>query len=98
MKPMLLAVAVILTLAVYEMDRGARLATEWQTQLEVERLLDEDAGERGRMAIDGESGSERARPMPHRGIGSHAATGRVEREQSTRLFGPGVSRRQQIRV
>jgi hypothetical protein len=97
MKPALLALAVILACAVYELDRESRFAADWHTQLEVERLLDEEL--RGDKAwMPAENGSAYVRSGPSEVGGRNARTGSVEREQSIRLFGPGVSRRQQIRV
>lgn len=99
MKPALLALAVILACALYESDRGPRLAADWHTQVDVERLLGETP-RKGNTWIPAEDDSSSAYALPGRHDAEPRAgrTGRVEREHSIRLFGPGVSRRQQIRV
>jgi len=99
MKSALLALSVILACIAYELDRGPRVADDWHTQVEVDRLLNEEvhAGSSWMPAED-DSGTAYVRPAPHVAEGHTARTGSVEREHSIRLFGPGVSRRQQIRV
>ena len=98
MKAALPALAVILACAVFELDRESSLATDWSTRPEVDRLLMEKlrADREWLPAGDG-GGNAYVRVVPGAG-GPAARTGSVEREQSIRLFGPGVSRRQQIRV
>jgi hypothetical protein len=99
MKPALLALAVILACAVYELDRESRLAAVWHTWVQVDRPLIEElrTGNAGLPAGD-EGGNGYVRPGRDTAEGHAARTGSVEREHSIRLFGPGVSRRQQIRV
>jgi hypothetical protein len=92
MKPVLLTVAVILACVVYETDRGSRLRAEWHSEAIVGRVLNAQPGDLGmRMPGSDESG-------PHEAEVPGVAAGRIEREKSIRLFGPGVSRKQQIRV
>jgi len=99
MKPVLLALAVIVACVVYEMDRDSRLEAGWHTQLEVGRVLNETLNKHGGwMPAEEESGSAVALPAPHELDAPRRGIGKVERELSIRLFGPGVSKRQQIRV
>lgn len=99
MKPALLALAVILACVVYELDRESRLAADWHTRVQVDRLLIEElrTGDAGLPAGD-EGGNGHMRPGQETVEGHAARTGSVVHEHSIRLFGPGVSRRQQIRI
>ena len=88
MKTMLLAFAVILACAAYDLDGGA---AAWPGS-DLEQRLDAQLRDGAwRPAAEGDEGGIEAR-MPD------GAAGTIEREQSIRLFGPGVSRKQQIRV
>jgi hypothetical protein len=99
MKPALLALAVILACAVYELDHESRLAADWHTRVRVDRPLIEElrTGDTGLSAGD-DGGNGQLQPGQETVEGRAARTGSIERERSIRLFGPGVSRRQQIRV
>jgi hypothetical protein len=99
MKPALLALAVILAWSVYELDRESRLAADWHTRVQVDRLLFEElrTGD-AKLPAGDEAGNGDMRPGRESVEGHAARTGSVQREHSIRLFGPGVSRRQQIRV
>ncbi len=95
MKPVLLVLAVILACTVYEIDREARIT--WHP--DVSRALDiapQDGLPWG--WEDHSAGSAGVLPAPREAGTRGRPTGQVEREHSIRLFGPGVSRRQQIRV
>jgi hypothetical protein len=99
MKSVLLALAVILACVVYEADRESRLAADWHPQAEVDRVLNgqlraREAWTPREVVPDGAA----TEPMPRDDYGPGTAPGRIERENSIRLFGPGVSRKQQIRV
>lgn len=98
MKSVLLALAIILICVVYEIDRGARLWADWQTQAAAAGGA--PSAETTRIWIprgDAYDGGPVLR-VPRDAAESAPAAGRVEREQSIRLFGPGVSRQRQIRV
>lgn len=99
MKHALLALAVALACVVYELDGEFRVADGWHTRTELERLLHEELREGG-VWLQADQAPEAAivQPAAEEARSPHARTGSVEREQSIRLFGPGVSRRQQIRV
>jgi hypothetical protein len=99
MKPALLALAVILACAVYELDRESTLAAAWHTPVQIDRLLaDELRTGDAELPAGDEGGNDYVRPGRGTVEGHTARTGSVVREHSIRLFGPGVSRRQQIRV
>lgn len=99
MKPVLLALALIAACVVYEIDRDARLRSEWRSMVIMDRVMGDTPAQRGvwtpRHHVPDHGA---AAPAPHEADAHGMATGRVEREKSIRLFGPGVSRRQQIRV
>lgn len=99
MKSVLLALAVILTCVAYEIDRGARLWADWQTQAAAGADFGGQAAETTRIWIPrgGYDGGPVLR-VPRDAADSAPAAGPVEREHSIRLFGPGVSRQRQIRV
>ena len=100
MKSVLLALAVILTCVVYEIDRGARLWADWQTQAATGPVVNGQSAETAQMWIPREGVYDRGLVLrvPRDAADSAPAAGRVEREHSIRLFGPGVSRQRQIRV
>jgi hypothetical protein len=99
MKPALLALAVILACAVYELDRESTLAADWHTPVQIDRLLSEESRTGDAESPAGhDGGNGYMRPDRETVLGHTARTGSVVREHSIRLFGPGVSRRQQLRV
>ena len=99
MKAALLALAVILGCAAYELGRESSLAADIDTRAQIDRLLMEGSRAGSVWLPAGDDGDNAyVRSDPRGEDGRAAQTGSVEREQSIRLFGPGVSRRQQIRI
>lgn len=100
MKHALLALAAVLVWLVYEADRDARLWADVEAGRDAALVLRHFHTEDRRVWIVPEPppGSRTLDRAPRGAEGSAHATGRIEREQSIRLFGPGVSRRHQIHV
>lgn len=95
MKALLLALAALLACAVYEIDREARITRHPYVGGAIDLASPE-----ARLWADDEAppaGLAGIAPLPHPGSRSPVA-GRVEREHSIRLYGPGVSRKYQTRI